>query len=357
MAEKNNALSGMHFLVIAAALVIILYGINQAQSVVVLLLVYFFLSVVGTVPVLWMERKGVPTLPAVLLVVAAMVVILLSVGVVVGASLNSFTNALPFYQTRMHEMLLEIRALFAKRGLSVTDKVLLGYVNSEAIMNFIGSMLTELSSLLSSTLLILLTVMFILLEASSFPVKLRSVTDQPKAVFPQVTRFVIDIKRYMVISTVLNLITGVLITIWLSILGVDFPVMWGFLAFLLHFIPNVGSIIAAVPAVLLALVQLGGGSAALTAGGYLVIGTVVGNVIAPRVMGRRLGLSTLAVFLSLIFWGNLLGVVGALLCVPLTMTLKLGCEANESTRWIAVLLGPEIPSEVSPAVSKKKDNR
>jgi predicted PurR-regulated permease PerM len=357
MAEKNNALSGTRFLVIAAALVIILYGINQAQSVVVLLLVSFFLSVIGTVPVLWMERKGVPTLPAVLLVVAAMVVLLLGLGAVVGASLNSFTNALPFYQARMHEMILEIRALFAKRGLSVTDKVLLSYVNSEAIMNFIGSLFTELSSLLSSTLLILLTVMFILLEASSFPVKLRSVTDQPKAVFPQVTRFVIDIKRYMVITTLLNLIGGVLITIWLSILGVDFPVMWGFLAFLLHFIPNVGSIIAAVPAVLLALVQLGGGSAALAAGGYLVIGTVVGNVIAPRVMGHRLGLSTLVVFLSLIFWGNLLGVVGALLCVPLTMTLKLGCEANESTRWIAVLLGPELPSEVSPAVSKKKDNR
>ena len=357
MAEKNNALSGTRFLVVAAALVIILYGLNQAQSVVVLLLVSFFLSVIGTVPVLWMERKGVPTLPAVLMVVAAMVVILLSIGAVVGASINSFTNALPFYQTRMHEMLLEIRALFAKRGLTVTDKVLLGYVNSEAIMNFIGSLFTELSALLSSTLLILLTVMFILLEASSFPAKLRSVIDQPQAAFPQVTRFVIDIKRYMVITTVLNLIAGVLITIWLSILGVDFPVMWGFLAFLLHFIPNVGSVIAAVPAVLLALVQLGGGSAALAAGGYLVIGTIVGSVLAPRIMGRRLGLSTLVVFLSLIFWGNLLGVVGALLCVPLTMTLKLGCEVNESTRWIAVLLGPELPSEVSPADSKKKDNR
>ena len=219
----------------------------------------------------------------------------MSIGAVVGASLNSFTNALPFYQTRMHEMLLDIRAIFAKRGLSVTDKVLLGYVNSEAIMGFMASMFTELSSLLSSTLLILLTVMFILLEASSFPVKLRSVIDQPQAAFPQVTRFVNDIKRYMVITTLLNLVAGVLITIWLSILGVDFPVMWGFLAFLLHFIPNVGSIIAAVPAVLLALIQLGWGSAALAAGGYLVIGTVVGSVIAPRVMGRRLGLSTLVV--------------------------------------------------------------
>ncbi len=99
--------------------------------------------------------------------------------------------------------------------------------------------------------------MFILLEASSFPVKLRSVIDQPQAAFPQVTKFVVDIKRYMVITTLLNLIAGVLITIWLSILGVDFPVMWGFLAFLLHF-SNVGSIIAAVPALSLLLFSLEG---------------------------------------------------------------------------------------------------
>jgi predicted PurR-regulated permease PerM len=92
----------------------------------------------------------------------------------------------------------------------------------------------------------------------------------------------------------------------------------------------------------MALIQLGGGSAALTAVGYLVIGTILGNIIEPKIMGRKLGLSTLAVFVSLILWGSLLGLVGALLCVPLTMTVKLACEEYDETRWIAVLLGPEI---------------
>ena len=151
----------------------------------------------------------------------------------------------------------------------------------------------------------------------------------------------------MVIKTLINLGTGTLITIWLSILGVDFPVLWGFLLFLLLFIPSVGSIVAAVPAVLLALVQLGGGSAVLTAAGYLAIGTILGNVVEPRIMGRKFGMSTLVV------WGNLLGLVGALLCVPLTMTLKLACESSEDTQWIAVLLGPEISHEDTPAASKR----
>jgi predicted PurR-regulated permease PerM len=171
--------------------------------------------------------------------------------------------------------------------------------------------------------------------------------------FPQFTRFVDDMKRYMIIKTGISLAAGILIGIWLSVLGVDSPVLWGFLAFLLHYVPNVGFIIASIPAVILTLVQLGLGRAALVAAGYLVVGFTLGNAVEPRLMGRRLGLSTLVVFLSLIFWGSLLGLIGVVLCIPFTMTLKFACEINESTRWVAVLLGRE-PAEDVPPVSKKK---
>ena len=124
------------------------------------------------------------------------------------------------------------------------------------------------------------------------------------------------------------------------------PVLWGFLAFLLHHVPNLGSFIAAIPAVLLTLVQLGIGHALLVAAGYLAVSLVVGNVLEPKLMGRRLGLSRLVVFVSLIFWGSLLGLIGVVLCVPFTMTLKFACENNSKTRWLAVLLGPEVPAEV-----------
>jgi predicted PurR-regulated permease PerM len=354
MTDQSTSHRGTRPFIIAASLVIMIWGINQAQSVVVVFLVSVFLAVIGTVPVLWMERKRIPSGAAVLIVLAAMITLLLSIGVVVGASLNGFSNALPFYQTRIQDMLLELKALLARNGMALTDKVLLGYINPGVVMNLTAGLFTALSSVLSNIVLILFTVTFILLEASSFPAKLRLVQDNPKASFQQFSVFVNDIKRYMVIKTLINLIAGTLITIWLSILGVDFPVLWGFLAFLLHFIPSLGSIIAAVPAVLLALIQLGGGAAAFTAVGYLVIGTVLGNAIEPRIMGRKMGMSTLVVFLSLVFWGNLLGVVGALLCVPLTLTLKLACEVNEGTRWIAVLLGPETSGEAIPSASKKK---
>jgi AI-2 transport protein TqsA len=126
----------------------------------------------------------------------------------------------------------------------------------------------------------------------------------------------------------------------LFVIGVDYPIMWGMLAFAFNFIPNIGSIIAAVPAVLLAVVQLGPGSALEAAACYVAINMVVGNVIEPRFMGKGLGLSTLVVFLSLLFWGWVFGPIGMLLSVVLTMTLKMLLESSEETRWMALLLEP-----------------
>ena len=298
-----------------------------------------------------MESKGIPPALAVAIVMALLVAILLVIGGLVGASISSFYDALPGYRTRMHDMVLSLKHLTARHGVVITDDMLLRFVNPGGVLDLTASLFSSLGSVLSNIFLILFTVLFILLERTSFPVKIRLIMDQPHAAFPQVTRFVGEIKRYMIIKTAINLVAGVLTTLWLVVLGVDFPVLWGFLAFLFHFVPNVGSIVAAVPAMLLALVQYGPGSAALTAGGYIVIGTIIGNVIEPRIMGRRLGLSTLVVFVSLVFWGNLLGVVGALLCVPLTMTLKLACESRADTRWIALLLGTEVCHENDPSPS------
>jgi predicted PurR-regulated permease PerM len=201
----------------------------------------------------------------------------------------------------------------------------------------------------------MLTVTFILLEVSSFPMKLRTILNDPKAAFPQFGKFVEDINRYMVIKTGVSVATGILTSIWLTVLGVDFPILWGFLAFLLNYVPNIGVIIAALPAVLLAFIQYGTGIALLTALGYLVVNFVIGTVVEPKLVGKGVGLSTLVVFLSLIFWGNLLGLIGMVLCIPLTMTIKFALENNEGTQWVAVLLGPESPQKnTSPAVKKKK---
>jgi predicted PurR-regulated permease PerM len=153
----------------------------------------------------------------------------------------------------------------------------------------------------------------------------------------------------MAIKTSISLATGILVGSLLSVVGLDYFLLWGLLAFLLNYIPTIGSFIAAVPAILLAIVQLGFGDAMVIAAGYLVINTLMGNIIEPRFMGKGLGLSTLVVFFSLIFWGFILGPVGMLLSVPLTMTIKFAAEGSEDTRWISILLGSERPAVPKPA--------
>jgi len=358
MTEQINSQQGVRFLIIAAALMIIIGGIHLAQSVLVSFLVAVFLAMLGTPPVLWLERKRITSFIAVLLVVSGMIALLLIVGAIVGASINSFYTELPAYQARLQDQVSAFQSFWTSKGIRHVDKVLLGYVNPGAVMSLTARMLAELGSALSNIVLILLTVAFILFEASSFPVKLRAVIGDPRQVFPQFTRFVSDIERYMAIKTLISLATGILVGIGLSVLGVDFPVLWGFLAFLLNYVPNVGSTIAAIPAVLLAYIQLGFGRAVTAAAGYMVVNFILDNVIETKLMGRRLGLSSLVVFLSLIFWGSLLGPVGMVLCIPLTMTVKFACENNKDTRWIAVLLGPEVPAEnISPVSTKGTDSQ
>jgi predicted PurR-regulated permease PerM len=352
MTEKKHLYRGICILVSIAALVIIIAGINLAQSVVVLFLVSFFLALLGTPPVLWLKDKHIPSGFAVAIVMTVMIVIVILIGAQIGTSFNSFTDELPILQLRVREQVLGLCESLKYKGIVVTDKFFLDYINPESIMKLTAGLLSGLGSALSDLVLILLTVTFILLEVSNFPIKLRAILGDPKQVFPQFTKFAFDMKRYMVIKTLINLGTGIIIGLWMYILGVQFPILWGFLAFLLHYIPNIGAIIAAIPAALMALVQLGMGMALLVCAGNLLVGFIVGNVIEPRLMGRKLGLSTLVVFLSLIFWGSVLGLIGAILCIPLTMTMKFAFEENESTKWIAVLLGSEKFIELSKPLSK-----
>jgi predicted PurR-regulated permease PerM len=340
MKEQISPRPKTHVLVIMAALVIIVFGISQAQSVLVLLLVSVFLAVLGTPPVLWLERKKVPNAVAVLAVIAAMIAVLFVIGALVGASLASFSASLPQYQSRLEEQMLALKGLLASKGITITDKVLLDSINPAAVMSLTAGLLSGLSSTLSSIVLILLTVLFILLEVSGFPAKLRASPGDSEKFLPRFTAFVDNLQRYVVIKTVISMTTGVLVAIWMVILGVEFPVLWGFLALLLNYVPNIGVVIAAIPAALFTAIQIGPGRAALVVAGYLAINFIVGTAIEPKVVGKGVGLSTLVVFLSLILWGTLLGLIGAVLCIPITMTLKFLLEVNEETRWMGVWLGP-----------------
>ena len=229
------------------------------------------------------------------------------------------------------------------------------------------SVFSGMQSLLANGFLIMLTVIFILLEAPTIPDKWRAAhrnsprqnTDESLARFRDAVE---NVNHYMAIKAFTSLLTGLLISATLWFIGVDYPLLWGVMAFLLNFIPNIGSIIAAIPVVLLALVQLGVGACAFTALGYLIVNIAIGSALEPRMMGRGLGLSTLVVFMSLILWGWVLGPVGMLLSVPLTIALKIALDSDPNTRWMAVMLGPPVTpwetiEKLRISFGRKKDSK
>jgi predicted PurR-regulated permease PerM len=218
-------------------------------------------------------------------------------------------------------------------------------VNPGWAMGLAASLLNALRDVLTNTFLILFTMVFILLEASSIGTKVKAAFGRRGTSLEGARKFLNDLGRYLGIKTGVSMVTGLLASTLTWAIGLDFPLLWGMLAFLLNYIPTIGSIIAAVPAVLMALLQLGPAEALSTGIGFLIINIVFGNILEPRLMGYGVGISPLVVFIGLVFWGWVFGPVGMLLAVPLTMTLKMALESDERSRWIAVLIGSERDAE------------
>jgi predicted PurR-regulated permease PerM len=283
---------------------------------------------------------------AALVIVLALMLGLGAVGMVVGSSIADFTAALPSYQERLDGIVaraLQFAASYMNDGAKVSE--LKDLLNPGWAMGLAAGLLNALRDVLTNTFLILFTMVFILLEASSIGTKVKAAFGRRGSSLDGPRKFLNDLGRYLGIKTAVSMVTGLLATLLTWAIGLDFPLLWGMLAFLLNYIPTVGSIIAAVPAVLMALMQYGPAEASTTAIGFLVINVIFGNIVEPRLMGYGVGISPLVVFIGLVFWGWVFGPVGMLLAVPLTMTLKLALESDDRSRWIAVLIGSERDAE------------
>ncbi|MFO7839930.1 MAG: AI-2E family transporter [Desulfosalsimonadaceae bacterium] len=329
------------FLITGACFVVIVAGMKAAADILVPFFLAIFIAIIFTPALFWLQRRKVPTIVAILLIIAFMLAVGYLLTRFVGSSINEFTNDLPRYRAMLVAKSAYAQQWLNNMGIELTDQMVRKHLNPATAMQMAGKTLTALGGVLTNAFLILLTVIFILLEAAGFPDKIRAALKAPEKSLANFSQFTESVNRYLALKTLLSLVTGLLVWLWLAALGVDYALLWGLFAFILNYVPNIGSIIAAVPAVLLALVQLGPLHTALTAAGYLVINAAIGNLVEPRLQGGRLGLSTLVVFLSLVFWGWVLGPVGMLLSVPLTMIVKIGLASNEETRWLAVILGKD----------------
>ena len=325
-----------------AAVIVIIYGLQMAKVLLVPFLVAAFLALITVRPMLWMQSKRIPAILAALAIVSAIMSIIAILGAIVGTSIADFTAALPTYQERL-DVIIQGAFQFVAERLKGDNSLqsLSDMIDPGWAMGLAASILNGLKDVLTNVFLIFFTMIFILLEASTAETKVQAAFGRSTDSLRRPRIFLANLGRYLGIKTVVSLATGLLAGLLTWSIGLDFPLLWAMLAFLLNYVPTIGSIIAAVPAVLLALVQLGPGEASATALGFAGINIIFGNFLEPRLMGYGVGISPLVVFLGLIFWGFIFGPVGMLLSVPLTMTLKLGLENDERTRWIAILIGSE----------------
>lgn len=331
-----------------AAFVVIIAGLRSAGSIIIPFLLACFIAIITSPAMIWLRKKGIRPSFSVLVIVATVLCALWLLVQIAGSSITQFASASENYQIKLTAIRDGWIEWLKNKGVDVNSDTFYSLINPARAMTIVVNTLTQfLRGILTNTFMILITVVFLLLELAGLPNKLQIALGQNHASIPGFNRFTESLNHYLAIKSWISLATGLMAYLLCRIVGLDYALLWGMLAFLLNYVPNIGSILAAIPPVMLALVQFGTAKATATLIGYLCINIIFGNLVEPRVMGKGLGLSTLVVWMSLIFWGWVFGPVGMLLSVPLTMVIKIAMESKNETQWIATLLGSD-PGEAKP---------
>lgn len=338
MARPIITLNGLKIVIMLGMLVIILTGIRFAADIIVPFILALFIAVVLNPVIRLLERCRVPRVLAITLLISFIIFIAVLLLASLGTSLNELARTLPQYRSSLLVPLQNMEPWLQRLGISISVDELVKYIDPNAAMTFVTSLLTQLTHAMSSIFLLLLTVVFMLFEVPQLPAKLQQMMVRPVEGMAAIQKALDSVSHYLVLKTAISVVTGLVAWGMLAVLDVRFAFIWGLLAFALNYIPNIGSVLAAIPPILQVLVFSGFYEALVVLAGYLAINMVFGNILEPRIMGRGLGLSTLVVFLSLIFWGWLLGPVGMLLSVPLTIIVKISLEHTQGGQSIAVLL-------------------
>lgn len=342
---------GARLLFVLACLFIVVYGLRFASAILLPAALALFLAVLSLPVMLWLRKYRVPSGLAVFGTVLFNVAVVGVIILVASQSASAFQSRIGVYARELQALWASFLAWIETRtGVSASTYITPDLIDPAAVVDFARGAVGRAFDFLGTTFLIFLIMAFMLGEAMVFPEKFRAISGDGDGGSRRLAKVIREVQTYLGIKTVVSLATGVVIGAWAAVLNLDFPVLLGLVAFMLNYVPTVGSIIAAVPALLLSFVLVGTvGHALLVALGYAVVNTLFGNILEPNLMGRRLGLSTLVVVLSLLFWYWVWGPLGALLSVPLTVVVKIWLENTPDLRWVAILLDKAPPPIPEPA--------
>jgi AI-2 transport protein TqsA len=329
-------------LLVSASLVIIVFGMRAAAEVLVPIAFAAFLTTLLAPVVRSLRRVHVPVVVGIPITVLSCVAVLSLFLTVVGQSINALIVSAPKYQERFLALSHGLVAMLRHHGIEMSQQRLLSSIGSERAFALLAQALSQLASLLSHLLLVLLLVLFLLVDTIDLPARLSNALGKTSMDVARLERIAAEVKQYLVLKTYLCLLTGLAVWIVLAFTGVDFAPLWALLSVLLGYVPNIGPFIATAPPVLLALLQVGPGRMVIVLTLLSSLHMVIGNVIEPHVLGRRLGLSAFTVFAALVIWGWIWGPAGMLLSVPLMVVIKILLENSPRYRYWAQLLEPAM---------------
>jgi AI-2 transport protein TqsA len=343
--DRSEEHPGARLLFVLACLVVVVYGLRYASAILLPSALALFLAVLSLPVMIWLRRRGVPSWLAILIPVVMNIAVIGLLLLIASQSVAQFQTRIGFYARELQAIQTSwFEAIEGRTGVRLTDYITMELINPTAVVDLARGAVGRAAQFVGTALMVFLIMAFMLSEATVFPEKFRSIMGDGESNRGRLTKVVTEVQTYLGIKTVVSLATGVVLGAWAWVMNLDFPILLGLLAFLLNYVPTVGSIIAAIPAVLLSLILVGtAGHALLVALGYGVVNTLFGNILEPNLMGRRLGLSTLVVILSLLFWGWAWGPLGAILSVPLTVIVKIWLENTHDLKWVAILLDKSPP--------------
>ncbi len=321
-----------------AVFVIIITGLKMASEIIVILLLAIFISSLLSAFLVYLTKKRIPKIVSYLLISLLFVFTSLLTIYLVNNSLINFLNSLPLYQDKINELILLALSYLKSYDINFNQNEILKLLDFNSLFTFTKEIIGNLGVTLSKLLLITIGVAFILSETQLFNDKLNIIFKYNAKKMLSFRLFSKNMQKYFTVKTFTSFLTGLFIYLSLLFFDIQYALLWAFIAFLFNFIPVVGSIVAAIPAVIISLISGNIEATIYLIIVYVIINISISNILEPKFMGNHLNLSPMIIFFSLIFWGWVFGIVGMFLAVPITMTIKIAFESSENTKWIGIIL-------------------
>jgi predicted PurR-regulated permease PerM len=343
---KTHHLTFTQLLVGTASLTIIIATTTLASTYISPVLLALFLAILFTPILHWLQKKGLSTGLALLAMIIGVIVLGLALIWFLSASFEQLAGSLSTYQAQFQTRVADAQTALASQGLDPSG-IKRGAADIEEMVQSFIDYLSRLGNFVATALFVVVTIIFALIEAPKLRATLQQSLGQDHLLVVRSADFSQSVVRYFGLRTLVNLITGGLVTIMLWLLGIDFALLWGVLTFFLSYVPYLGITLATIPAVLLAWAQYGIAMAIVVIIGVMIINGVAENLVAPKLIGQGLKVSPLVVFLSFMLWSWILGPLGMFLSMPLTVILMFLLDSFDGTRWVADLMAGSSKSPVA----------